>query len=384
MQRRGFIQHIGRSAAALGASTWCGAAFAADGALSAKQITFGTSTALSGPLGPSGVEQRDAIRAAFASVNKAGGIHGRELRLVARDDAYDPRRSAENVQSLIDNGQAFAFLSQIGTAPTAAVIPLLERAGVPLLGPVTGSSSVRSSQHRYVFHVRPGYAEEVRRMVRELVEMGLTDIAFVYLDNGFGREVIGEAQRVMAEKRVKTAGNFPLDLDGKNAEETARRVVEASAGAVFLAAAGHGAIDFVIHTRKLAAGLPMIGMSVTFSDLARLTRERVNGLATAAVFPAQTSKKFALVRAFDASMSEAGYEPKVGSGIESWINAQVLIEGLRRAGRDVTRDKLRSALSGIRSFNLHELTITMSSNPPYIGNLPVEMSVMGPDYKFRT
>lgn len=384
MQRRSFIQHFGRGAAAIAASTCCGTTFATRSAMSSKQVTFGMSTALSGPLGSNGIEQRDAVRAAFAAVNHAGGIHGRELRLIARDDAYDPRRCVENVQALIDEGQVFAFVSQIGTATTAAVIPTLEGAGIPLIGPATGSASVRSPHHRQIFHVRPSYAEEVRCLVREMAKMGLTNIAIVHLDNPLGREVLSEAQRVLAAEQIRTVGIHALDFDGKNAREIAHSIFEARAGAVFVAATGSGAIDFVVEMRNLAAGLPIVGISVTFTDLARLSRERVTGLAAAAVFPFQTSKRFALIRAFDADMAGAGYEPKIGSGIEGWINAQVLIESMRRAGRDLTRDKLRAALASMRGFMLHELTITMSATPPYVSRLPVEMSVMGSDYKFRT
>lgn len=384
MDRRLFLNQIGRAAATLGVGALAGPSFgAADESISSKHITFGSSTAMTGPLGPSGLDHMLGIRAAFATVNRTGGIHGRELRLIAKDDAYDPKRTAQNVKGMLDDGSVFSFISQIGTANTAAMIPLIEKAGAPLVGPITGASSLRKPEFQNVFHIRPGYSDEVTRMVQQLTAMGLTDIAFVYLDNAFGREVLADAQRVVAQAKLEIAGNFELAFDGKTAAETAEKVLQAKAGAVFLAATGTGVTDFLIALRARAAALPVVGMSVTYTDLPRLGKERATGLAMATVFPSRNAKKFVLVRNFDAAIAASNFTITTGGALESWINAQVLIEGVRRAGRDITRDKLRVALAGLRNMEIGELIINISPSAPYVGTLPVRLSVMGPDLKFR-
>jgi branched-chain amino acid transport system substrate-binding protein len=384
MDRRHFLHQIGRAAATLGVTTASGAAFAQEKSISARHITVGTSLPLTGVLARAGLEHRAGIRAAFATVNNAGGVYGRELRLDARDDAYKPAQSVQNVRSMLDEGLAFAFVSLVGTGNTAAVIPLLEQAGAPLVGPITGASSVRRAEHQNIFHIRPGYAEEVHRMVQQITDMGLSNIAIVYLDNAFGREVLADAQRAVTQARVSTAGNFALAMDGSTAADAAQQVVDTKAGAVFIAATGTGVTDFVIELRQRAFALPVVGMSVSFTDLQRLGPERAAGLAMANVFPDPKSTRFALVRAYNAAMAATNTEVSVGSAaLESWVNAQVLIEGIRRAGRDITRDKLRAALTGIRDWRINELAIDMTPAAPHTGKLAVNLAVMGQDFRVR-
>jgi len=109
------------------------------------------------------MDQNAGITAAFHGINKAGGIHGRELRLVMKDDGYVPAKSVENIKQMLDGNSVFAFMSCIGTANNAAIIPLIEQAGVPYVGPVTGASSLRQPGQRNVFHVRASYTDEVTR-----------------------------------------------------------------------------------------------------------------------------------------------------------------------------------------------------------------------------
>ncbi|CAN5576864.1 hypothetical protein BH24DEI1_BH24DEI1_07840 [soil metagenome] len=76
-----------------------------------------------------------AIEAYFDYVNAQGGVHGRELRLVSRDDGYDPARTNAAVREMIDRENFFAFVGGVGTANGLAVLPLILRAGVPWVSP---------------------------------------------------------------------------------------------------------------------------------------------------------------------------------------------------------------------------------------------------------
>jgi branched-chain amino acid transport system substrate-binding protein len=384
MNRRLFLNRSAQTAAAIGMASWLPHAQAAAAeAISAKHVTFGSSLALSGPLGLAGKDHSKGIQAAFAAANRAGGIYGRELRHIVMDDSFVPAKTAENVKQMIADNSVLALVSQMGTPNTAATLPLIEKAGLPLVGPITGAGSLRSAQLRNVFHIRPSYAEEVTRMIDQLVKMGIQNIAFVFLDNAFGKELLPLGRAALAGAKLTSAGEFPLAFDGKNAAEVAQKVADSRAGAVFLVTTGSGVTDFVIALRGLIGSLPIVGMSVTYSDLPRLGKDRALGLAMASIFPSQRSKKYALVREFQADMDAAKLEAPTGSAIESWINARVMIEGVRRAGRDLNRDKLRAALASIRGFEVGELVINFSAAAPYVGTLPVKLGVMGPDLTLR-
>ncbi|MBX3619835.1 MAG: ABC transporter substrate-binding protein [Rhizobacter sp.] len=384
MQRRQFIQHAGRGAAALGVSGIALPSWAAtdEGGLTAKSITIGNSTALSGPLGNAGQDHIKSIQAAFAQINKAGGIHGRELRIITKDDGYSAPRTVENIKQMMGDNSSFAFMSIIGTPNNGAILPMTEKAGIPVLGPITGAASLRKPDYKHTFHIRPSYTDEVTRMVQQLVQMGIQDIAVVYLDNPFGKEILVNAQRVLGEQKLKAVAALPLAVDGKNHAEVAQQVIDSKAGAVFLGTTGTGTTDFVLSLRQKAGGLPVIGLSVTFTDTKRLG-DKITGLAMASVFPAATVKKFAVVRAYLASLEAAGISG-LGLGLESWVNAQVMAEALRRAGRDVTRDKLRAALASIHNFEVGEVVINFTNAAPYVGTTSVKLGIFGSDGVLRT
>jgi branched-chain amino acid transport system substrate-binding protein len=383
INRRLFLNNIGCGAATLGAASWIAPAWgAAEEAITSKHITIGNSIALTGPLGNAGLEHTAAIRSAFAQINKAGGVNGRELRLLSKDDGYAAPRTVENVKKMIDDNSAFALMSLIGTPNNGAILPLTEKAGIPVLGPITGAASLRKPEHKFVFHIRPSYTDEVNRMVQQLVQMGIQDIAVVYLDNPFGKEVLANAQRVLAEQKLKAVAAIPLAVDGKNHAEVAQQIVDSKAGAVFLGTTGTGTTDMILSLREKAAGLPVIGLSVTFTDTKRLGKH-LTGLAMASVFPGGNSTKFAVVRSYKASLDAAGEKAPLSLGLESWINAQVMAEGLRRAGRDVTREKLRTALASIRGFEVGEVVINFGTTGPYVGTSSVKLGIFGPDGVLR-
>ena len=100
---------------------------------------------------------------------------------------------------MISQGGAFALMSCVGTPNNAGILPMIEDAGIPYVAPFTGASSLRKGA-RNVFHVRASYTDEVRRLVQRLAGMGLWDIGVVYLDNAYGREMLEDSTRFLADK----------------------------------------------------------------------------------------------------------------------------------------------------------------------------------------
>src|SRR3989344_6897191 len=97
MSRRQFLWRATQAVAATGLPAWAHTAQAAEEALTARTINLGCSIALTGPLGQAGIEQVAGMKAAFAEVNAAGGVHGREIRMDPKDDGYVAARTLKNV-----------------------------------------------------------------------------------------------------------------------------------------------------------------------------------------------------------------------------------------------------------------------------------------------
>lgn len=380
--RRPFLARLGR-AAALGVPAWPLAAFAATQGVTATSVTIGSSMGLTGSTAVGGRGHVAGIQAAFDEINRNGGIHGRELRLDCRDDVYDPKKTVENITDMIEKNSVFALISTVGTGNNLATNPMVEKAGVPLVGPITGAESLRNPQQRFTFHIRPSYYDEIEYMVNQLAQMGHRDLGVVYLDNAFGKELLAYAKQALAKVQSRALVEAALAGNGANAEDCADKILRSKAGAVILATTGAANTDFVLAVRRRSMALPMVGVSLTFNDGQRLGKN-TTGLASTLVFPPFKSEKFAIVRRFWAAMNAAKQTSVANSALESWWNAQVVAQALQRAGRDLTREKFRSALAATTDFRIDELRVTFPSQAPYVGMRHVTLGVYSPDGILRT
>lgn len=386
MRRRQLVSLVPRAAAVAAVPALAPAfirnAFADEAGLSAKAISIGCSAAMTGPLASFGTDIRQGAEAAMAQINARGGIHGRTLQLQMVDDGYVPQRTADNVRQMLSKGSAFALLSCTGTPNNAAILPLVDEAGIPYVGPWTGASSLRKN-HRSVFHVRASYTDEVRRLIQRLTGMGLKGIGIVYLDNAYGREMLEDAVRELDSKGAKPALQEAVATDGKNLAEVLDKVVAAHPSAVLLATAGTVSLDLVRGLRKLSPGLLMAGLSVTLPNdsLAKLGDD-ARGIALTMVVPAPHQAKLQLVRDYQAAMHANKQQDFSLGSLESYVNTRVLAEGLERAGRDPTQARLRSSLAGIRRLDLGGFSVDYGSQAPYVGSEFIDLGVLGGTGRF--
>lgn len=376
MQRRQFVTIAPRLAAGLAAPALVRHAFAQDAGISSKSLTIGCSASLTGPLAGFGRDIKQGAEAALAQINARGGIHGRMVQLQILDDGYVPQRTTENVQQMISQGSAFALMSCFGTPNNAGILPMIEDAGIPYVAPFTGASSLRKGA-RNVFHVRASYTDEVRRLVQRLAGMGLKDIGVVYLDNAYGREMLEDSTRFLAEQGLKPLVQVALATDGKNLSDVLAKVGQARPAAVLLATAGAVSVELVRGLKTNNPGVLMAGLSVTLtSEGLKQLGDAGSGLALTMVMPDPTRAKTALVRDYQAAMRARGVQEFNLGTLESYTNTRVLAEGLERAGADLTRSKLRTALAGIRNLDLGGLVIDYSGQAPYVGSRFVDMGVL--------
>mgnify|MGYP003602233259 FL=1 len=376
MQRRQFVTLASHTTAALAAPVFMRNAWAQEGGITGKTLTIGCSAALSGPLAGFGQDIKQGAEAALAHINGRGGVHGRTLQFNMVDDGYVPQRTTDNVKQMIGQGSAFALLSCVGTPNNTAILPLIEEAGIPYVAPLTGASSLRKGG-RNVFHVRASYTDEVRRLVQRLAGMGLKGIGVVYLDNGYGREMLDDATRSLAEQNIKPTVQAALATDGKNLADVLAKVAEARPAAVLLATAGAASVELVRGVKKTVPGVLMAGVSVTLtSDGLKQLGDAGSGIAVTMVMPDPNRAKTQLVRDYQAAMRTKGQQDFTLGSLEAYVNMRVLAEGLERAGSDPSRAKLRTALAGIRNWDMGGFVVDYSGQSPYVGSRFIDLGVL--------
>lgn len=382
MQRRRFVSLASQAVIAGAWPTWALQASAQEAAapgVTEQVLTIASSLALTGTLAGFGQAVQQGAGAAFAEANAAGGVHGRQLKLELVDDGYVPERTAENVKKIFQERSALALLSCVGTANNTAITPLVEAAGIPHVAPISGAASLRKSE-RFVFHVRAGYTEEVQQLVQRLVGMGLKGIALVYLDNGYGREQHEVAVKALKDNGLAPAAELALNVAGDNLTAVLAGLKKARPSSVLLLTAGTPSLDMVRGIKKELPGVLMAGLSVTLQGL-KLDAS-TSGMAITTVVPDPDKGRNVLVRAYQAAMRATGVQEFSPATLEAYINARVLIEGLRSAGKDVTPARLRAALAGLRNLDLGGFTVSFPGQAPFVGSRYIALGVLGSNGRF--
>ena len=377
MQRRQFTQSLVAASTGLLFATASRAVGVQD-PMDSKTVSIGCSLGLTGPLASLARELKQGLDAGLAQVN-AKGINGREIKLVALDDGYDAKRSEDNARKLIADANTVALISCMGTANNQRILPLVDEAPIPYVAPQSGATSLRKAEHRSVFHVRASYSDEAQRLTQKLFSMGITDLAIVYQDTVFGREFLADVTAALKSTGQTTAPKaFKLDAEGKGVESVVGQAVAAKPMAVLLGTAGDVTAALVNEFKKISPSTPLAATSVALSgDNLRQLGGKASGLALSMVLPDSGRTSVALVREYQKAMRAAGFQEFSARSFEGYVNARVLAEGLERAGRELTRGKLRSALASLRSHDMGGMTVDFSSGAPYVGSRFVDLGILG-------
>jgi ABC-type branched-subunit amino acid transport system substrate-binding protein len=337
---------------------WSSTAFAESG-VTADSITLGQSTSLSGPLGDLGQEVLKGAKVYFDALNARGGVNGRSIKLVSKDDAYDSKQTLENIKSFIAADATFALFGTFGTPNNEALIPVAQKAGLPVLMPYSGAPSIRSKTSSGVFNLRASYSDEVEKLVEHLATLGTKKIAIAYQNNAFGKEVLAAAIEAMERRKLKPLLAVSVENDAKDAPDAADKLIATSPEAILLALAGKPSTEIIKNITQRRRGLQLYALSVlaTPSNLRAMGADGT-GVAISQVVPYPSNTTINLVNEYQQAMTAARQTEFSHLSLEGYINAKVVAEGLRRAGRNLTRASLVSALDGMRGYNLGGMEVT--------------------------
>ncbi len=238
-------------------------------------------------------------------------------------------------------------------------MPLALKAEIPVLLPYTGASSVRSPKFNTVFNLRASYADEVARQVEHLATLGTTRIAIAYQNNAFGKEVLAAATQAMERRKMRFLLAVPVESSASDAPGAADKLVATDPQALLLALAGKPAIEVIKNVNKQRRGLPVYALSVlaTPANLRALGADGT-GLAITQVVPFPANSTIPLVREYQQAMMAVGSRDFSHQSLEGYLNAKLVTEALRRAGRNLTREALVSALASMRDYNLGGMEVS--------------------------
>ena len=343
--------------------TWLAAALLAaavearadDEGVAPDSILFGQSAALSGPAAELGIEMQRGIMAAFAEANAAGGVDGREIRLVSRDDRYEPEAAIRNTEALVEDEHVFALIGAVGTPTSAAAEPIARAAGIPFIAPFTGAEFLRDPALTDVVNIRASYFEETETIVDRLVrEAGVRRIAVLYQDDSYGRSGLDGVTRALARRDMTlvAAGTY---LRNTTAVKTALLGIRAAAPeAIIVIGAYQPSAVFTQWARKL--GIDAVIANISFvgaNALATALGDSGDGVYVTQVVPFPEGDAMPLLGQYRAALAALDPKAKPGFGsLEGYIAGRLAVEVLRHLGPEPTRAAFTAALAGIGTFDI--------------------------------
>lgn len=328
------------------------------------RITLGMVASFTGSNKERGRAMKVGWDVAIAEVNEARGIHGRKLRLLTLDDGYDPARTGSAMKDIVETQGAFAIVGNVGTATAAVAAPYAAERDAVFFGALSGADLLRKTPPaRHVFNFRAGLAAEGAAAVRYLVDVRRVDprrIATLEQEDDFGASGRRGAVKQLASYGVAEGGVLKLGYPRNTADvrEAIAELKERAAGvdAVVMVATYKPAATFVRKAKDAGLHLFFTTVSADSNGLAEelvLSGKRyTEDVLLTQVVPVPTSPASTLIRYRQALEKHAPGEKPGSTSLEAWIGAQIFVEALRRAGRDLNSAKLVSALESIRELDL--------------------------------
>jgi ABC-type branched-subunit amino acid transport system substrate-binding protein len=324
----------------------------AETGVTATRILLGQSAGLSGPTAQMSRQLLIGAKVYFDKINKQGGVYGRRIELITRDDKYTASLAAYNTRQLIESEKVFALFGFVGLPTSQAAFPIAAKARIPFFAPMTGGTFLHSTSSRYLFTLRASYADEFAYALHQLSCVGLRKFALVYQ-----RDQYGMAVKHAAESKAKAEAvdliSVDIDADVMNLEPVVDKILAAHSDVVMLLSGNYLISAHIVRALRARGflgrfyGSSFVGHKALAEELGDLAR----GLLVTQVVPFPWRVSMPLVAEYRKNMSEAGYEDLTFSSLEGYIAARVLVEGLQRARRDLTREKLIRALESINARN---------------------------------
>ena len=351
-----------------------------------SSITLGMSAPFTGPNGLYGMQMREAMTAYFDQVNKGGGVNGRKIELITIDDGYETDRTLANTKSLIQEKKVFALMGYYGSTPTTeAMNKVFGPAKVPLIGTISGAGTLREPQSanpnsRYMFNIRASYADEAEAIVNQIVALGLKNIAVFYQNDGFGKSGKDGVAAALARHKLKPVAEGSVERNSLQVEAAVAQIAKGDPQAVIMVTLYKPTAEFIRQMRK-AGQMPQFStLSPIGADLlvAEMGAKDAHGVGISQVMPYPWNDTIPIVKEYHKALQTFAKHNRYSYyGLEGFINAKLVAEAMRKAGRDLSREKLVNILE-TTPFDLGGYKINYSPTS-HNGSRFVDLTVLGRD-----
>ncbi len=317
------------------------------------EIVIGTYTDLSGVTVAWGVNNSNAIRLAFDEINAKGGIHGRKIRYILEDNQYQVPRSIQAANKLINRDNVFLLIANGGTPMNNAVMPDQLAKSVPNMFPLTSARSMYEPYHRLKFGLASSYYDQMRSAVKLLAERGRKKICAMYQDTDFGRDVMDGARDQLKAMNMSLAAETAHKPTDADFSASVAKLKDAGCDAILLGTIVRDTNQIVAAVRKTGWDVPLMAQVAAYdSAVAEVPGGVTEGLEcmTSVLFVGKDDPRPAVQTFLKSYREKFGRDPNFAAQI-GYSAAQVLIQGLQNAGRNLTLDSFIAGMESIKNFD---------------------------------
>lgn len=306
-----------------------------------------------GPAAPWGAVAR-GTGVLFKMINDEGGIHGRKIVYHMFDDAYNPAKTKAGVKELQESVGIFAWAAGVGTACGLSVKDYLMERKIPWVGPSAGSLHWISPPQKYLFAVYPLYVIEAKALCRYAVKnLGLKRIAIAYQNDDYGKYGLKGAEKELAKYGMKLVAKVPVEKADTDMRPHVMKLRKSKADAVLLWVTPIHAVR-ILGTGHAMKFNPQWMSTSTCSDfplMYKISKGLWKGVIVANFAELPDSKSPLMLKYKEAFKKYAAKGERWGVFFYAGIGfTEPLVEGLKRCGRNLTRERFVKKMEGIKNF----------------------------------
>jgi branched-chain amino acid transport system substrate-binding protein len=356
----------------------------------AEEILIGQSAPITGPIADTGKDMVLGVKIYFDSVNDNGGVNGKKIKHIVKDDVYKVPDTVKNIKEFAEKENVVALIGSAGTGPLTAVVKekILETNGLVLIAPYTGAGTLREpfDATRHFFHIRASYAGEAEGIVDQLMSLQLDKIAVFYQNDGFGKVGLDGVTAALKKrgKTIVSSGTYE-STKPEEVEKGVQDILKGDPSAVVIWATSKPAANFIKASRSRSRIAQYVTVSVAnpkvIYDIAGEKAGR--GVGIAQVMPYVYSAGTApIVKEYYAALKKyapSGTAPNYTS-FEEFVGAKVLVEGIRRGGPKVTRESVFKGLESMSPYDVGGFKVNFSPTSHAQSNF-VEVTVISKNGK---
>ena len=319
-----------------------------------NEILIGSCSALEGPSHFLGVETVTGAKAYFNLVNEEGGVNGRKLKLISADDSYDPAKTQACFDHLMSE-KVFALGFFVGTPTAVKYVPMADSAKIPLVGLFTGAQTLYVPLRHWIVNVRASYFDETREQVDGLWKtLGYKKIAVIYPEDAFGSAVLEGVKAALKQQGAEPVAVASYQRQTAQVGGAIDTVRGANPDAVVVVGPANTVAPILKQSH--AKGWKPLFLTVSFVGTNELISEAgqdAEGVVITQVVPPYYMTEQKSVALYRRSLNKyfPSEQPNFVS-LEGFVDAMVLVEGLKRAGKDLTREGLIHAIESIHDHDL--------------------------------